>query len=220
MTTNTITHHLTDQILIAYAAGTLPEAFNLIVATHITMCDQCRTELAAHEAVGGAVLERAGVAEMDVGALDACFARIDADPKDPIKVRGRSNRPPSLFPQPLADYVGCELEDIKWKPVGLGVRQSILKASRTASVRLLHIPAGCEVPDHGHNGTEMTLVLQGAFCDEFARFGPGDIEICDPNVEHNPIAEDGLDCICLAATDAPLKFSGLLPKIAQPFLRI
>lgn len=220
MNSNTITHHLTDPILMAYAAGTLPEAFNLIVATHISMCDQCRTELSAHEAVGGAVLERAGLVDMDTDALDACFARIDAHPKDPIKLRAHSNRPKSLFPEPLADYVGCDLADVKWKPVGMGVKQAILKTSREASVRLLYIPAGAEVPDHGHNGTELTLVLQGAFRDEFARFGPGDIEICDPNVEHTPIAEMGADCICLAATDAPLKFSGLLPKIAQPFLRI
>ena len=35
-----------------------------------------------------------------------------------------------------------------------------------------------------------------------------------------PVAEEGEDCICLAATDAPLKFNALLPRIAQPFLRI
>ena len=48
-----IKHHLTDQLLIGYAAGTLPEAFNLVVATHLSMCDSCRaatqamTQLAA-----------------------------------------------------------------------------------------------------------------------------------------------------------------------------
>ena len=34
------------------------------------------------------------------------------------------------------------------------------------------------------------------------------------------IAEAGADCICLAATDAPLRFRGVLPRLAQPFLRI
>ena len=41
------------------------------------------------------------------------------------------------------------------------------------------IPAGTAVPDHGHRGTELTLVLQGAFRDETDRFGPGDVEIAD-----------------------------------------
>jgi putative transcriptional regulator len=28
----------------------------------------------------------------------------------------------------------------------------------------------------------------------------------------------GEDCICLAATDAPLRFRGLIPRLAQPLL--
>lgn len=221
--TQTIKHHLTDNIVMAYAAGTLPEAFNLVVATHVSMCDDCRALVAAHEAVGGVVLE--DIREMDLSddALDACFAKIKAGPKDPIQVRAqpaKRNSAPGVFPAPLQDYVGGDLDAVQWRKVGGGVKQAILPTSKDASVRLLYIPAGCEVPDHGHNGTEMTLVLQGAFRDEFARFGAGDVEICDPNVEHTPIAEDGMDCICLAATDAPLKFTGFLPKIAQPFLRI
>jgi putative transcriptional regulator len=46
------------------------------------------------------------------------------------------------------------------------------------------------------------------------------VECADEAVEHTPIAEAGEDCICLAVTDAPLKFRRLLHKVAQPFLRI
>ena len=66
----------------------------------------------------------------------------------------------------------------------------------------------------------MTMVLQGAYRDELDRFGRGDVEIADQDLTHTPVAEAGLDCICLAATDAPLRFNALLPRIAQPFLRI
>lgn len=76
------------------------------------------------------------------------------------------------------------------------------------------------MPDHGHRGLELTLVLQGAFRDETDRFGAGDIEIADQELEHTPVAERGLDCICLAATDAPLRFNSFLPKLVQPFFRI
>lgn len=66
----------------------------------------------------------------------------------------------------------------------------------------------------------MTLVLHGAFADETACFQRGDIEIADEDVEHQPIAQPGQDCICLAVTDGPLKFRAILPRLAQPFLRI
>ena len=54
----TIRHHLSDQLLMAYSAGDLPEAFNLVVATHVSLCDECRARAEAYEAVGGAVLDR------------------------------------------------------------------------------------------------------------------------------------------------------------------
>ncbi|MBE0552073.1 MAG: cupin domain-containing protein, partial [Rhodobacteraceae bacterium] len=112
------------------------------------------------------------------------------------------------------------LEAVRWKPLGMGVRQAILPTARGASARLLYIPGGQAVPDHGHRGTELTLVLQGAFRDEVDRFGPGDLEIATDELEHTPVAEAGAPCICLAATDAPLRFRGLMPRLLQPLFRI
>ena len=53
---NAIKHHLTDDLLMAYAAGALPEAFDLMVATHISLCDHCRARAESYEAVGGHLL--------------------------------------------------------------------------------------------------------------------------------------------------------------------
>jgi putative transcriptional regulator len=89
-----------------------------------------------------------------------------------------------------------------------------------ASVRLLQIPAGQAMPEHGHRGIELTLVLKGAFRDQAARFGRGDVEIADASDQHTPVAEAGEDCICLAATDAPLRFVSILPRLVQPFIGI
>jgi len=100
------------------------------------------------------------------------------------------------------------------------VRQAILPTSRLASARLLYIPAGVAVPDHGHRGIELTLVLQGAFRDATDRFGVGDLEIAGEELVHIPTAEAGADCICLAATDAPLRFKEFVPRVLQPVFRI
>lgn len=215
-----ITHHLSDKILMAYSSGTLPEAFGLAVATHIEMCDECRARLHAFEAVGGAVLEETPApAQMRASALADTLAKIKALP--PVEKMAKPKKlGDAVVPEALARYIGGGVEAIEWRSVGGGVRQAILPTSRAATARLLYIPAGAAVPDHGHNGLEMTLVLQGAFSDGSARFGRGDIEIADDDVEHQPVAEMGADCICLAVTDAPLKFRDLLPRLAQPFLKI
>lgn len=213
-----IEHHLSPEILMAYAAGTLPEAFSLVVATHVSLCDECRAELAGYEALGGSVLETCGIAEMSDDSLEATLARIAGRAPEPRPVR--SPRSEGIFPTPLRDYLGGDLEAVHWTRAGGGVRQAILTTARGATARLLHIPGGVAVPDHGHRGTELTLVLQGAFLDGDMRFGRGDVEIADEHVDHQPVAEMGADCICLAATDASLRFNTFAPRLLQPFLRI
>lgn len=213
-----IKHHLTEPLLMGYAAGTLPEAFNLVVATHISMCDTCRAALAEYEAIGGEVMLDAEPVDIAEDALTATLAKIDGGLMKEAPRPAR--KPDSLFPGPLQDYVSGDIDALKWRKVGGGVSQLVLKTSKDASVRLLRIPAGTAVPDHGHRGTELTLVLQGAFTDEEDRFGAGDVEVAGEDLHHTPVAEMGMDCICLAATDAPLRFSGIVPRIAQRFIGI
>jgi len=212
-----INHHLTDSLLMGYASGNLPEAFGLVVATHISLCDECRARHESFDAVGGALIAGNGEVEMTQNALEATLARIansPAEPKSPPATKG------SVLPAPLQKYVGGDLEKVRWRNLGGGVKQAVLKTSPQATVRFLKIPAGAAMPDHGHRGTELTLVLKGAFRDKDGRFGRGDIEIANEDLHHTPIAEDGEDCICLAATDAPLRFRSLIPRIAQPFIGI
>jgi len=212
-----IKHHLTDDLLMAYAAGSLPEAFDLMVATHLSLCDHCRARAESFDAVGGHVLDEPSEAtQMAEGSLAATMALIANGAPTP-----KPGRPSgSVLPAPLQDYVGGDVNAIRWKPIGMGVKQAILPTTREATARLLFIPAGTAVPDHSHNGIELTMVLQGAFSDEVDHFARGDVEIADQDLHHTPTADITGDCICLAVTDAPLKFSKLMPRLFQPFLRI
>ena len=215
MMTQTIQHHLTDALLMAYSAGTLPEAFSLVVASHVSLCDDCRARLGSFDAIGGNMIDSDDAAALADDSFEATLRRIAGGaPAEPPR------RPSGVLPAPLQDYVAGDLADVRWRSIGLGVRQAPLPTARDASARLLYIPAGAAVPDHGHRGSELTLVLQGAFRDEGGRYGPGDVEIADERLEHQPVAEPGEACICLAATDAPLRFRALLPRLAQPFIRI
>ena len=85
---------------------------------------------------------------------------------------------------------------------------------------MLRIPAGKPVPEHGHRGRELTLVLKGAFRDGDLLFARGDVEDADEHLEHQPIATEREDCICLAVTDAPLRLKSLAARIVQPFIGI
>lgn len=202
----------------AYAAGTLPEAYSLVVACHISICDQCRCAIEGYDAMGGALFDQLEEAPLSPDSLAATMALIEQD--QPNKITTTTPKPSSIFPEPLRKYVGGDENSVKWRRIGGGVKQAILPCDGEATARLLYIPAGMAVPDHGHNGLELTLVLQGAFSDEVDQFARGDVETGDENLSHTPIADAGPDCICLAATDAPLKFNTFLPKVLQPFIGI
>ncbi len=212
--TKTIKHHLTAQLLIGYAAGTLPEAFNLVVATHVSLCDDCRAALAEYDAIGGETMLEAAPVTLSNDALAETLVKIAQGDAGSVQTPTTRVGP---YPAPLAAYMK---DKAKWRKIGGGVSQMLLHTGDRASVRLLKIPAGTAVPDHGHHGTELTLVLQGAFVDDHDRFAVGDIEVANEDLHHTPIAEMGDDCICLSATEAPLAFSGLLPRIAGRLMGI
>ncbi len=214
----TINHHLNDALLMSYASGNLDEGFSLVVATHISLCDECRARLESFEAVGGALVEETEAVAVEADSLESTFALIDA--LSTADVHPRVAPTGSVFPAPLQDYVGGDLQNVRWRSAGGGVQQAVLKTSGDCKVRLLSIPGGTAMPDHGHRGLELTLVLQGAFEDEDGVFARGDIEVANEDLHHTPIAREGEVCICLAATDAPLRFKKLIPRIAQPFLGI
>jgi putative transcriptional regulator len=208
-----INHHCTDAILAAYASGNLPQPYALVVAAHVSLCLECRAGLEAHQAAGGAVLETIDTQEVSRDLKSNIMAMLDA-PFTPEPVYKRSG----VFPGPIMEAL--KGKPPKWKKLGAGVKQSIISADDTGSARLLYIPPGQAVPDHSHNGLELTLVLQGSFSDSTGRFGVGDLEVAGQDLDHTPVADEGAPCICIAATDAPLSFNSLIPRLLQPIFRI
>ena len=210
-----IIHHIPDHLIRAYAAGSLSQGFSLVVATHVSQCDDCRAQLEAEECAGGAVLDALSPlgTDHDDRLCASVLAALDAPPPPDLR-----HRRDGIYPGPLVDALGGRPP--RWRPLGGGIRQMILTADTEGTARLLYIPAGEAVPDHGHNGLEMTLVLQGSFHDETGRYGVGDVEVAGADLDHTPIAGTECACICLAATDAPLRFRALLPRLLQPVFRI
>lgn len=218
---NEIKHHLTDALLLGHAAGSLPEAFGVVVAAHVSLCDECRARLESYEVVGGVVLDDDDGAEMSEDSLEATMALIEATSGKPgADLPANDHVPGAVLPAPVRQYIGGDVDAVRWRPCGAGVKQAVLDTSGNETVRLLAIPGGAAMPDHGHAGLELTLVLQGAFRDDGARFARGDVEVANEELHHTPVAEEGELCICLAAADAPLRFKGLVPRIAQRFIGI
>jgi putative transcriptional regulator len=211
-----ITHHADGATLMSYAAGSLPEALSAVVATHVAMCPQCRKELATLDELGAVFLaglpgEAASMPQPREPALDP--ARSAASIRPAAATAG-------TLPPPLTRLVGTDLNAIAWKRLGLGVWHLPLPLSpnATGDLRLIKVAPGQVMPEHGHGGTELSLILAGSYTDSVGHFGYGDLSDLDEAIEHQPIADHKTGCICLIASEHPARFKSLLARLVQPFV--
>ncbi|WP_019646367.1 ChrR family anti-sigma-E factor [Novispirillum itersonii] len=217
------TFHPPEELLLAYAAGSLEEASALLVACHLTLCPACRRLAGQAEAVGGSLLEELAPASLSDGALAAVLGRlgpVSATARPAVRQAPARPQPPrpGLLPRPLRDYVGADSAALPWKRLPGGLEQVPVVTRTDARARLYRIAPGMGVPEHSHGGLEMTLVLAGGFSDGHGHYGPGDVAVMADGGIHRPVADAGDPCLCLAVTTAPLRLTGLIGRLFNPFL--
>ncbi|MBG05239.1 MAG: transcriptional regulator [Rhodospirillaceae bacterium] len=217
-----IDHHPSEELLLDYATGALDEGWSIALATHLALCPACRQKVGEMEAIGAAFMESVVPSSVTQTLTHAVLSELSEDDVETgVLVSENVDSASFVFPEPLRGYIGGDLDRVPWQRLGLGAYQSVIPTGDKETVsRLLRIPAGKPVPTHSHGGLELTLVLCGAFSDETGHYGRGDFQEADETLEHQPHAIAGEDCICLAVTDAPLRFSSLAARMVQPFIGI
>lgn len=214
-----IQHHPDISTLMAFTAGTLDLPYATVIATHLAMSEGGRETVRQMEKIGGALLAAEEPAELSNGALDRLLGALG---DELMEAAPQGKQQTSDVPLPLQRFLPNGLAGAKWKWNGPGVATCDLAWGDDGKSRLmlLRVAGGRNVPEHGHGGQELTLILQGAYRDRFGVFANGDIADHDEDVEHQPIAEPGDDCICLVAVDAKLNFRGRLMRALQPLFGI
>ena len=211
-----ITHCPKDDLLVSYSAGALGESWSLAVGSHVHLCKEFSDDVALGEKIGGSLLSDTAPIALEK-SLDALLDRLGD--QEPIG-EAVNQEQDALIPSPLCDYIGDSLDDLEWSMVGNGITQHLIETSDSGQARLLRIPSGTALPEHEHSGRELTLVISGGYKDDSGSYSRGDMADIDDGLGHQPIADDGEDCVCLIVTDTPIKFKGILPRILQPFIKI
>lgn len=212
-----IAHHIDHATLMSYAAGSLSEALGAVVATHLSVCSHCRKELRTMECIGGTLLGKIGGASLSQPAPRAPAPTEPRLADEGDEILAAVERAGDV-PAPLSRLVGSDLGSIRWKRLGLGVWHHPIQLSEgsTGDLRLLKISPGQVMPEHGHGGTELTMVLSGRFQDEVGVYSAGDIADLDEEIEHSPVADRKLGCICLIASEEKARFKGTFARLVQP----
>jgi putative transcriptional regulator len=213
-------HHLTDELLVSYAAGDMAEAPALMIATHLALCPACRHQMSDYEALGGELLSELPEEPLAADSLAKTLAKLDQGASEPIRPAIRPVVHPGppmgdspLLPQPLRDYMSqAWAARGSWRSVMPGLRTLKLKADG-AKVWVMELGAGRAIPHHGHRGQEMVLVLSGGYHDGEIGYGPGDIHMSGPEIVHQPIVDDDGPCVCLVMVEGGIRPTGLLGRL-------
>ncbi|MET0282541.1 MAG: ChrR family anti-sigma-E factor [Steroidobacteraceae bacterium] len=211
-------HHLDLATLVGYSAGALPPAFAAVAATHIGLCPQCRAGLSDADRVGGLLLHQQPPAPVSENARLKLLARLQSEPDDGVQPQPQSVAAADLLPAPLRPYFGDSFSALRWRRVAPGVHHIRGPAMPHGELMLLRVAAGRSVPQHGHGGSELTVILSGAYDDVLGHFAAGDAADLDMDVQHQPVTSPGPPCICVAAVDAPLRFSGWFARMLRPLM--
>ncbi|MFB2829575.1 ChrR family anti-sigma-E factor [Aeromonas jandaei] len=218
--------HPTDPMLRAFAADELPLPLAVGLSAHCELCPDCAArlkrfeeELAQQYLASPAEPE---LAPRDDVALDAGFDAMLADILAQPLVEPRSE---PVSEQPSAQSAGLEVaghayrlprvlaryRSPKWRHIGAIRQQSLPLDEMGARASLLHIEAGGRIPEHTHQGYELTLLLAGNIQDGDTLYQAGDFIWRDASHAHSPHTPDG--CLCYTVQDAPVQFTKGLSRL-------
>jgi putative transcriptional regulator len=211
-------HHLDEATVLAHAAGSLHEAHGFAAAVHLAYCPQCRAALRNAERLGGELLAEQEEAAVSQTCRAATLASLDG-----VAVRRAKQESAADVPAVLQNLLqGKRLSELAWKKKapGIATYQIALSPLAKSQLQLLRIAPGLKLPEHGHGGEEMTVILKGSYSDHTGRYMAGDVADLDEEIEHQPRVDSDVDCICLVATEAPTRFKSFWARLAQPFVGI
>jgi putative transcriptional regulator len=158
----TITHHLDEATILAFAAGTLPEAHGFVAATHVAYCSHCREAVRTAESLGGSLMmEEVGSAVTD-NCRAATLASLDAVAPAARPVVAKNS---AGVPAVLCNLLGnTPLSDLHWKKKAPGVAMFKLPLSTPGKshLQLVRLGPGRAVPEHSAD-VDFAWFAQGSY---------------------------------------------------------
>lgn len=208
-----IEHHVDPSTLMSYAAGSLPEVLSAVVAAHLDRCPQCASELHKMERIGATLFEHLEPVPVTTGFTETC---LEAAQK-PLPV-AEEEKSAGSNKDTLARLLGHDISEVHWKRLGFGIWHFPihLSPSSKGDLRLIKVAPGMVLPEHGHGGSELTLVLSGSYKDEFGSYHAGDISDLGDDVEHRPVSDPNEGCVCLIASEKKARFKDIFARMFQP----
>ena len=219
--------HPEEKLLQGFAEGTLSAGLNVVIAAHVEQCESCRGKTSELEAKATVDWLQSGSASDTKSSPDfsSMLADITSSPQTKAEIEESAVVDNSVTEIHMLDHsvrlpkvlAKVASEGLVWKKLAGGINQASVTLDDQTQCEFLYMKPGSQVPVHKHQGTEVTLVLDGSFSDELGKYRPADFVVRDKTHTHQPASDEG--CLCFAVLDSPLTFTSGLARLLNPFLR-
>lgn len=233
-----IQFHPTDTVLMQFTSGDLDPATSIMISTHLEFCPCCRQKVAAYE---DEISQQLVAEESAVDMMEASgTATTEAPPLSPdlaammqqIMSQNTEPEPNHESPQPQTITLGDKTYPLPralrrhqqeigpWSRLPGNIKRAQVAVGGSSKMNFIFMDSDSSLPEHTHQGQEITLVLAGQFHDEHGTYRAGDFIVQTAEHRHVPKTEQGEDCLCLTLLDAPLHFTSGLATLLNPFSQL
>lgn len=219
--------HPDPKLIEAFVKGELSAGLSVAISAHLEMCPDCQQMASDLEnSIAAKWAEESTVKSAEFGTdIDTLISSITATSQikeeipapaqdNTIAIDCESDMREVKLPSVLAKIASDGLE---WKRVAGGISEASVVLDDKTQCEFLYMKPGSQVPPHKHQGSEVTLVLDGSFSDDFGDYKPSDFLLRTSKDTHQPRTEEG--CLCFAVLDSPLTFTSGLARLLNPILR-
>ncbi|MEM7467919.1 MAG: ChrR family anti-sigma-E factor [Pseudomonadota bacterium] len=215
-------HHPSEAWLLDFTLGNLAPSFETVVNAHVSTCPICREKVRLMESLGGELLGSFPSAQVtrtvDLEDLSVVSEQIKRD-RDTMS-RAVDTVAPESFEHFVETYLHSSINALRWRSISKGLQICQLSHEDDTRLWMLKAQPGTVLPEHSHPGSELTMVLKGAYFCGSKIYRAGDIEDADEEDTHRPMVTQDGECICLAVTEGNLQFKSWLPRFVQPIIGI
>ncbi|MGF1509709.1 MAG: hypothetical protein ACFB9M_09455 [Myxococcota bacterium] len=191
-----------------YVLHLLPEPHRWVLNRHIDQCRFCQrifhvmAESAAELVFRGSEvpISAEGKARIMKSIEDSAMAPIEAE--DAI-----------VEPTP-------SIEHEAWRWLVPGVRRAVIPTSGPGRLWLYELEPNRGLPHHGHDGLELTLILDGKLRVNDRVHIDNDLMVATADDTHQPRVEGSEPCRCLLALEGRVRLTSVFERILQRLLRI
>tara|TARA_R110002096_G_scaffold379_17_gene2406 strand:- start:5290 stop:5997 length:708 start_codon:yes stop_codon:yes gene_type:complete len=226
-------NHIDNELLFNYSNGNIEPALSLAIALHQKNCQSCRQKITDLESNHGQNLEISESSSIEEDSFERLITDLGQLPNVDNTVPQRSKNldgekitTTDVGEEDTLNYAVAEINrpllnqllnfnhnEFEWQKLSSKISSVSLDLyDPSFKVSLLRFSANVKIPKHTHLGKEFTYVIEGDFNDHKGKHNAGDFIMCDSSDEHKPIVGTS-GCVCLAITDAPLRFTGVLGPI-------